>query len=202
MKITAEQELHILHYVENNGLLHTALRDDVVDHLCCVVESRIKKKHDFERLLAEAIEELAPHGLDQLQHQTLYLLNSNRIIMMKKIMYTFGLLGAMSLSAGTLLKIMHLPGANILFITGAVALFLIFIPLLTIDLYKVALAKALSERAKLFLGVSASVLVGLSVIFKILHLQGANIMLFLGAIIFTLGFLPFLFFNLYKKSVS
>lgn len=202
MKLSARQEEFIFEYLRKSGIEHQALRDDLADHLCCVIESKLKRSTDFNAVFEEALADLAPHGLTALQHQTLYLLNSKRLIIMKKLMYSFGLFGAIALSAGTVFKILHWSGANILFISGMVVLLLIFVPLLTFDLYKTAIAKAWSERAKLIFGVIASVLVGLSAIFKILHLQGANIMLLLGALIFIAGFLPFLFFTLYKKSVS
>ena len=92
--------------------------------------------------------------------------------------------------------------ANILFIVGFLSLLLVFVPLLAIDRYKVSLSKALSVKAKIAMGTLAAIVTGLSGLFKMMHLQGADILLVMGAFIFAFGFLPFYFFTMYKKSLS
>lgn len=202
MKLTPEQEDRIKVSVKSKGIELPSLQDDIIDHLCCVVESQLGKEKEFDQLLQEAIIDIAPYGLKDVQHQTIFLLNSKRIIIMKKIMYSIGFLGALSLTAGITFKLFWYPGADILFTIGVITLLLVFIPLVALDRYKVAISKTLSERLKIVLGVIAAVIAGITVIFKILHLQGADILLGATAIIFGFGFLPFLFFTMYKKSSS
>jgi hypothetical protein len=202
MKLNPEQEKLIYDYVEGQGLEIQTLRDDLVDHLCCVVETKLGKGQSFEQLLNDAVNELSPNGLEEIQEQTIFLLNSKRIIIMKKVLFLTGFLGSVSLTVGATLKIMHLPMANILFMIGFLTILLIFIPLLAIDRYKVSLSKSVSVKTKIIMGATAGIITGLSGIFKIMHLQGANVLLVLGAFIFAFGFLPFYFFTMYKKSVS
>jgi len=95
-----------------------------------------------------------------------------------------------------------MPGANMFFMTGYVTLLLVFCPLLAIDRYKLAVSPAISERLKIILGGVAAALMGVSGAFKLLHLQGADILLAIGALVFAVGFLPFLFFRMYKSSIS
>ncbi|MDF9798569.1 hypothetical protein OKW21_003832 [Catalinimonas alkaloidigena] len=121
---------------------------------------------------------------------------------MKKIMYAIGLLSSMSVSIGYLFIILHWPGGLNMFNYGILAFVLIFLPLLAIDRYKVNISQALPEKIRLILGFSSAFLTGFSVVFKLLHLQGATILMILGAVLFAFGFLPFLFFNMYKKSVE
>ncbi len=202
MKLTSKQEDIIKASVKNKGIQLPSLQDDLIDHLCCVVESELGKGKEFDQLLQEAIKDIAPNGLKDIQRQTLFLLNTKRIIIMKKLMYTIGFLGAISLTAGVVFKLFWYPGANILFTIGLVTLLLVFIPLVAFDRYKVAVSKAISIRLKIVLGAIAAVIAGLSGIFKILHLQGADTLLGTAAIVFAFGFLPFLFFTMYKKSIS
>ena len=75
-------------------------------------------------------------------------------------------------------------------------------PMYAIDYFKVNIQRALSEKLKLVTGIASALVVATSVIFKLFHLEGAYTLLLIGAIIFTFGFLPFLFFNMYKKSIS
>ena len=81
-------------------------------------------------------------------------------------------------------------------------LLLLFVPLVAIDKYKVALSKSISVKLKIVLGVIAAIITGVSVLFKLLHLQGTVVLLILGAFIFGFGFLPFYFFTMYRKSIS
>jgi len=201
MKLSAEQEKVISDYVVEQGMRASALRDDVIDHLCCVLESEIKAGKTFNESLEDAILELAPNGLLDLEHKTFFLLNSKRIIIMKKLMYFIGFIGALILTTGMVFKLLWYPGANTLFITGFLLLLLIFVPMLAIDKYKVVIAKTLSERLKIILGCISGVIIGLSGLFKVMHWMGAEVLLLAGGFIFAIGYLPFLFFTMYKKSL-
>lgn len=121
---------------------------------------------------------------------------------MKKLMYLIGFMGSITLTAGVTFKLLRMPFGTTLFMIGFLTLLLVFIPLLAIDRYKVTLSKTISVKMKTFSGVIAAVVTGLSGVFKFMHLQGADLLLMLGAFIFAFGFLPFYFFTMYKKSVS
>lgn len=202
MKLTSDQEKIIEALVDAQKLKIRTLHDDIVDHLCCVVESELGKGKSFEYLLDKAIMDLAPNGLIEIQHKTIFLLNSKRIIIMKKLMYLIGFVGSITLTAGAAFKLLRMPFGSELFTVGFLTLLLIFIPLMAIDRYKVSLSKAISEKLKIILGVAAAVITGLSGLFKVMHLQGADLLLMLGAFLFAFGFLPFYFFTMYKKSIS
>ena len=202
MKLTSDQENTIKAFVDAQGLKIKTLRDDITDHLCCVVESQLGKGKSFEDLLDRAIIDLAPNGLIEIQHKTIFLLNSKRIIFMKKLIYLIGFIGSITLTAGVTFKLLRMPYATKLFTIGFLTILLIFIPLIAIDKYKVSLSKSISMKLKIILGVTASIITGLSGLFKVMHLQGADLLLILGAFIFGFGFLPFYFFTMYKKSVS
>ncbi|MEM9052518.1 MAG: hypothetical protein AAGC47_10735 [Bacteroidota bacterium] len=202
MKLTEEQESIVKDRLVQSGLTNSDLAEDLLDHLCCVSEILMSRGNNFESSLNQAIEELAPNGLKDIENQTRFLLNSKRILNMKKFIYFIGFIGAATLCIGTLFKAMYWPGAGVLSVTGLISLFLVFAPLLAIDRYKYEVSKAISTKVKFISGALGAVLVGVSVIFKIFHLQGASILLVMGVMIFVFGFLPFLFFSLYKKSIS
>jgi len=202
MRMTEEQEFKIAQFVDNNGLRLKSLRDDILDHLCCVVEIKMKKGESFDQALQEGVTELAPEGLRDIERKTIFLLNYKRIIIMKRFMYVAGFIGAFILTTGVTFKILHYPYANMLSTIGFLVLLLIYVPLLTVDKYKVAIAGSLSERLKIIMGCLSATVVGLSILFKIFHWQGASLLLLAGTFVFAVGFLPFLFFTMYKKSVS
>lgn len=202
MKLTEDHIITIRKILMEEGIENESLIDDVLDHICCVVEVLLKRGRTFDEALYEAIDDLAPNGLKDLEIQTRYLLNSKRIIIMKKLMFSAGFIGAVLISMGSLFKIMHWPSANILMISGMITFLLLFVPLFALDRYKVQASKAMSAKLKILIGVISAILIGVSVVFKLMHWMGAGVMLVVGVGLFTFGFLPFFFFSLYKKSVS
>lgn len=112
MKLSAEHVATIKKQVEQSGIVNPTLRDDVVDHLCCAVEIKISKGKDFSVALQEASHELAPEGLIEIQRETVFLLNSTKIIRMKKVMYSIGLASVMAFVLGWTFGMMHWPGGS------------------------------------------------------------------------------------------
>jgi len=202
MKLAIEQVEHIKRVLDKSNISIDTLRDDLLDHLCCVVEINMEKGGKFEFVLEKAIHELAPEGLEDIQLQTLFLLNSTKIIRMKRVMYFIGLLSAMTFVLSLLFVMMKWPGTRELSIAGFLGFTLIFIPLYAIDYFKVNIQRALSEKLRLSIGILSAFIVATAIIFKLLHLRGADLLLISGTGLFVFGFLPFLFFSLYKKSIS
>jgi len=121
---------------------------------------------------------------------------------MKKIMYAIGLLSAIMFVLGWALGIMHLPGSSELSIYGFFIFVFLFVPLLAIDRFKSNIRWMLSDKLKFILGSLSGLFVALSILFKFNHWRGAQEMLLIGTVLFAFGFLPFLFFGMYKKSIS
>jgi hypothetical protein len=177
----------------------STLRDDLIDHLCCEVEERMQSGKSFEHSLQEALSELAPEGLFEIQKQTEFLLNSKKTYM-KKLIYVVGLLSTMSCSLGFFFKILHLPGADQLLSFGFLGFALLFLPLTSLGFFKTNIGKSTTEKLKFILGTISGLFAGLGVLFKFLHLIGADQLLVAGGFIFTLAYLPVMFFDMYVKS--
>lgn len=202
MKLSGDQISAIRDRIDQSSISNDLLKDDVLDHLCCVVEHKIEHGKTFEVAVPEAFIELAPQGLDEIHRQTVFLLNSEKIILMKKVMYSIGLISSMAMSLGWLFRILHWPGGAELINYGFFGFALIFVPLLAINQFKVSINKALSEKLRIILGLSSGIITCVAVFFKIMHYPWADILLLTGALIFIFGFLPFQFFTMYKKSIS
>lgn len=204
MKLAIEQVDQIRRVIDRGNVTIETLRDDLVDHLCCVVEIDMSKGEKFETAFERALQEIAPEGLEEIQRQTLFLLNSTKIVNMKRIMYVIGLLSASASSMGICFKLLHLRGADPLLTYGLLAFTLLFLPLFAIDRFKTNLSAMPSERLKLLLGLVSALLTGLAIVLRLFLIGGAGVeLLFIGgAAIFSFGFLPFLFFTMYKKSLA
>lgn len=202
MKLSKEYVDIIRYRIDQSDITMHTLRDDVLDHVCCVVEQKLNEGKSFEIAMQEAFHELAPRGLDEIQRKTFFLLNSPKLLFMKRVMYLTGLVCASTVSLGWLFVTLRWPGGRELFNIGFLAFLWVFVPMLAVDRYRVSMRKAVSEKIRIMLGAVSGFIVGLSLVFKVLHLQGADIALIVGMLMFTFGFLPIFFFNLYKAAVN
>jgi hypothetical protein len=208
MSLTQEQVNRIYQRVDDSLIKIRTLKDDVIDHLCCLVEDGISRGVEFETALELAMKEVAPDGLNEIQFQTTILLNFNMIIRMKKLTYAVGLLSSMMMCIGATMNILHLPGAGNLAVVGVgtigfFAFALLYLPLLALSNFKGAIRRQpWFERTKLIAGCLSGIILGTAVAFKVLHLPGADQFMLTGAALLTFGFLPFVFFSMYKKSLA
>ena len=208
MKLTEEQVSRIYQRVDESVIRIRTLKDDVLDHLCCLVEEGTSRGVEFETALEEALKEVAPEGLNEIQFQTTILLNFNLIIRMKKLTYAVGLVSSMMMCIGATMNILHLPGAGNLAVVGVgtigfVAFALLYLPLLALTNFKGAMKRQpWFEKAKLIVGCLSGIMLGTAVAFKVLHLPGADQFMLTGAALLTFGFLPFVFFSMYRRSLA
>lgn len=202
MRISDDQIEIIEKEITISSLKSKELKDDLLDHFCCSVEIYIKKGLSFEKAFEQSKKDISPNGIDEIQRETVYLLNYKRILIMKKLMYSTGLIFSMLLSLGLLFKFMSWPGGFYPLMFGTLGLGFVFLPLLTLNQLKLKANHLLSEKIKYILGLTAGLLFTTSIVFKQQHLMGTDILLVSSIVIFTFGFLPFLFFRLYKKSTD
>ncbi len=200
MNLTNKQVQTIVSEIENSSLKSKELKDDLIDHFCCAIEIYISRGLPFEEGFKQAKLDICPNGLNELQQETIYLLNSKKITLMKRFMFSTGLLFSMALGLGFLFKLMHWPGGTILSISGALGLGFVFIPSFTLYKYRLNAHKIASDKMRYLFGLTAAIIFSLSIVFKLLHLMGANVLLVVGAFLFLFGYLPFMFFTMYKKS--
>lgn len=200
--IAAEYEERIIEEVNQSSLKNQSLKDDLIDHFCCLVEMEMAKGNSFEDSLNRAYAQTAPNGLDEIQRETIFLLNYSKIMIMKKVTYLSGYLFSLTWAAGALFKILHLPGAGMLLGIGGLGIAFIFLPLLLVNRYRNFAREVLSEKMKYIFGVASIILLLTSITMKMLHLMGASLMLGVSFLVFGFGFLPFLFFRMYKKSMD
>lgn len=201
-KLTEQQERTVMQYVESQNLSIRELKDDLIDHLCCVVEERLSQGIGFDVALKGAVEDLAPNGLHRIEVETVLLINSAKIIFMNKFIYLIGLINAMMMSVAYVMSMLHWTGARLLSIIGSLGFAFLFLPMLFASEYKKTTGKPISNQLRFYFGFASAELLGLSLAMKQGHLQGADMLLLLGGVVFTFMFLPFLFFTLYKKSLE
>lgn len=120
---------------------------------------------------------------------------------MKRLMFVLGFLFSILFSIGFLFKTMQWPLGGIFLIVGTLGLGFIFLPLFTKYQYRLKQQRILSEKLSYILGVTSAFIFSLSVTLRLLHFNESDVFLIIAYTVFTFGFIPFLFFTFYKKSV-
>ncbi len=200
--ITDEQVDFIEKEILKGDVKSKELRDDLLDHMCCLVEIEIKKGLSFEQAYQKAFLQTSPNGYGEIQNETLFLLNYNKIMNMKRLTYISGFIFSAAFTFGLLFKLLHWPGADLQLLIGTFGLSFIFVPMVLINKYKALVHEVLSERMKWIFGLLSLVFFVVGTLFKINHFMGANILVIFSFLFFGFGFLPFLFFRMYKESMD
>lgn len=185
--------------LHGRGLSYDRLIDDVLDHVCCMVEEYMDAGSDFETSYSQVLETIGDKSLPEIQHQTLLNLNK-KFQRMKNFTYIFGLTSALLTIIGVFFKKMHWPGASILVTVGIALVVLVFLPL-----YFIASQKEQVEKKNPIYALVGYITIALllaGALFKIMHWPGAGIMLQVGTGFMIVGFIPLYVVNVFQKSGS
>jgi len=195
--LSDEQIDFILNDIRARGVETESLQQDLLDHVCCIVEQELEENGDFEQFYHTVIRRFYRRELREIEEERALLLTFKNYYAMRKVMIVSGLLTAVTLMVAAVFKIMHWPGAAILLVLGIVQVSLIFLPLLLI--FKLREVSAARDKAIFALGTIAGSAYFLSMLFKIMHWPGANIMWVCTLLFSFFVFLPLYFFTGIRK---
>ncbi|PCI97211.1 MAG: hypothetical protein COB15_08380 [Flavobacteriales bacterium] len=179
------REIEVL--VEARGVEMQELSYDLVDHICCMIEEKMESGKNYTSALEESIASFGKKGIRQIQEETTFLLTKN-ILAMRKTMHITGITAAILLLFGSIFKIQHWPGAGIIYVLGAAALCLLFMPLFLAVRIKEKPGK-LSTISNI-VGILGAITLCFGILFKIMHWPWASILMNIGGALLALIFLP------------
>ena len=117
------------------GIQNEALQQDLLDHICCVVENELADTGDFETFYKQRIKHFYVKELKEIEEETNALLNFKHFYRLRKIMLVSGGTATIFLVIALLLKFLYLPGVAISMVLGIVLLNFVFLPsLLTLKI--------------------------------------------------------------------
>lgn len=94
--LSTEQIEWIQKDIKRKGIVCSDLADDLLDHVCCMVEENIDNGLPFHNSYQLVIEKFGPAGFRKVQKETTFLLNLNsslyKVVMAMDYMMTFILL--------------------------------------------------------------------------------------------------------------
>lgn len=165
-KLTRNEIDFIKDDVKKSEITFSHLEDELVDHLCCMVEEMVNDGYSFEAAVEAMRKDVGMDTLKSIEVETIILINK-KFQAMKKTLKISGIIGLSAIAISSLMKIMHWPGASLLLIVGFAALLLAYLPALSLTLQK---EKILKRKIHLsYVGMAAASILLLSLLFSIMH---------------------------------
>lgn len=184
---------YILNDISARGVTIEDLQYNLLDHICCIIENNLEENGDFENFYSQTVKRFFKAELKEIEDETISLIIFKHYYTMKKVMIISGALSVFLLTAGIILKFLHLPGAAIGIMLGILILSFVFLPLMF--LLKIKEKQSIKDKLTVAFGAFAGVLISLGTLFKIMHWPFANMMMMSSIIILLTLFLPFYFFT-------
>lgn len=183
----------ILDDISARGIEMVSLQQNLLDHVCCMIEQSLEDDGDFEHFYLQTIATFYEKELKEIEIETTHLLIHKNYYVMKKIMLIVGTTATGILGLGLLLKFMHWPGAAVCIVFSVFLLSFIFFPLLFV--LKIKEKQQNTDKVILFIGTLSAMIISVGLVFKIMHWPYANMLITTAFFMMLLLFLPIYFFT-------
>ncbi len=191
--LTDEQIAFILNDIRRNGIELEELQLDLLDHICCVIETELTPEKNFEEVYRSILSRFYKRSLREIEEETQLLLTFKNYYTMKKIMIISGTFSAFTVLIGSLFKVMHWPGAALLFVM-AIALFsFIFLPILSV--IRIKEQTKTNDKIVIIAAAIFGSAISLAILFKVMHWPFATLLWTSALAILFFIFLPIYFFG-------
>ena len=196
--ISDNQVDFILEDIKKRGLELEDLQNNLLDHICCIIENEMDPEQDFNEFYKKTISKFYKNKLIEIEEETKDLLTFKNFYIMKRTMKIIGLLSSVFLLFGVFFKLMHWPGASLLVVFGAGLFSLIFLPLMMILKFRDEGEK--KDKIVFILGLIIGIIAILGMLFKIMHWPYSSILIKLSIGSFIFVFVPVFFINGYRQA--
>jgi hypothetical protein len=201
IQLTEKQIDFIINDIEKRGIEIKDLQQNLLDHICCIIELEMKSNNDFEIIYNQVITRFYKTDLQEIEQETINLLTYKNYYFMKKVLILSGIAATTSIVIGSALKLFHLPGAAFFYMIAALVSSFLFLPLLFI--LKNKELKQVQEKLVLASAIITGMLYSVAVCgvflnFEIAH-KGILWLIYIGFASFI--FVPLYFFNGIKNPV-
>jgi hypothetical protein len=198
IELTEKQVELIEQRLESSGVSFYDVKQSLLDHICCTIESKIEYGKNFSDAFEESFLAFGKHGLLRIQLETIEMLNQKQNPM-KQLTFISGISASTLIVLGSAFKIQHWPGANLMIILGIFMLITVFLPSIFIYRYKLEFSKVGKISQLVGLATISTFLSG--VLFKMMHWPFADLLTITGIISSIFLYFPLLVYkNTLEKS--
>lgn len=127
--ISDQQIDFILNDLHERGITLDSLRQNLLDHICILIEENMEEGDDFGLFYALVIKDFYKQELRELEEETLFLLNYKNNHPMKKAMMLSGAFSVAAFAGGSLSKILQTHLTDFLLFLGFTSFVFLFLPL-------------------------------------------------------------------------
>ncbi|MCK4880830.1 MAG: hypothetical protein KAS82_09225 [Bacteroidales bacterium] len=194
-----DREIEILNReIDKQGLTYTQLQNELLDHLCCDIETKMDEGVEFLKAFEELRSRLENRRIQEIQEETLLLINQ-KYRMMKKFMYILGTIAPSLLIIGAIFKLQHWPGASVFIVLGSFLLGAVYLPVFAMVSMRDTRKKEKRVNKPLYVvGVITGFIFITGVLFKIMHWPGAGVALLFSVLLTVAVFIPILVIHALK----
>lgn len=179
---------YILEDIQKHGVTAEDLQQDLLDHMCCLLEEEMYEGADFFEFYLNIRARFYTHSLKEIQEERDKLFIFKEYYAMKNTLKYTGLLSAFLTITGALLKIFHLPGAGITIVLGGFLFTLIFLPLMIA--LKFRDEEKTVDKWVFSIGFLLAMSITTGMIFKMMHWPFANKLTLIGLVGFIFIYIP------------
>lgn len=197
-RVTNEEVDYILNDFERRGIVLDDLRDDLLDHMCCIIECEMSEDDNFYRFYESVLPRFFKEDLAEIQTETDNLLRFKNFYSMIRTMKITGLLTVVFTVIGAIFKTLHLPGAGAMIVLGGFIFSFIFLPILIALKFRDEESK--TDKFVLSFGLLLAIFLAVGLIFKLMHWPGAMVLMLSGTVGLTFVYAPLYFFTRYRRA--
>lgn len=183
--------------LRSRGIENEALLEDIVDHVCCLLETSLQDESEFHNMYHQIIANFYGKSIVDIEKETQLLIQFKNYYAMKKTMLYSGAFASIALVAGLVLKFTHSPGAAALILSGIFIFGFLFLPLMV--LLKSREEAPLRDKILTFVGSLCVLLFSLGTLFKIMYWPYANMLGVSAMVSVAFVYIPLLFFTGLRK---
>ena len=191
-ELTEKEIRRLNREIQKQCLTYMELQQELLDHLCCDVEAEMEEGLEFIKALEKVRKGMGNDRIQQIQEETLLLINQKYRIM-KKFMYILGMIAPAMLITGTIFKTQHWYGAGVLLTLSLFILGAIYLPVFVMVKIRDTSKEGKKVNMPMYIfGLIAGIIFIAGAMFKIQHWPGAGIMISLSGLVTVLIFIPIL----------
>lgn len=196
-EITDNEIEFILNDLQKRGIQLEGLRDDLLDHICIIIENEMSESDEFETFYLSILPRFFKKDLQEIQTETNNLIRFKHFYAMKNTLNISGIATVLFTSLGAIFKTFHFPGAGILIVLAGFFLSCVFLPLLIVLKFRDNDSR--TDKAVFGFGFLIAIILSAGLIFKLMHWPTANILMIGSTLVFTFIYVPLYFFTRFRR---